>query len=139
MPVPTVYSEAQLQQYMLAQTGNLGTVLGLSASDFVEAVTDALIAYGVTAIASATDIAKLRALATLAAWQVAVQKAAGYMEFTADGSSFKANQIHQQALASLAQAEQTAAVYGALAGYVVTTATLTWPDDPYPLPRDDET
>lgn len=138
MPVPTGYSEASLQVYMLAATGNLGTVLGLTISDFVEAVTDTLIAYGEEDIADATEIGKLRALAKVAAWQVAVAKSSGYMKFQADGGSFEAQQIHAQALAGLALAETMAATYtGGMVGYEVTTATFHHANDPYPLPTDE--
>ena len=137
MPIPTIYNEPLLQHYMLNQTGNLGVVLSLTATNFIEAVADTLLAYGATDIANATDIAKLRALAKVEAWKVAVAHAAGYIEFTADGSSFKANQMHQQALAGLEAAETAAMEFG-LSNYMVTVATLRYSNDPYPLPSDED-
>jgi hypothetical protein len=139
MSVPTVYSSAALQVYMLGQTGNLGTVLGLTSGDFAEAVTDTLLSYGEDTLADATDIAKLRALAKVAAWRVAVEKSTGYMKFTADGASFEAQTLHNQALASLALAESLAATYdGGMAGYVVSVGRLIHANDPYPLPVTDD-
>jgi hypothetical protein len=138
MTVPTAYTASQLQAFMLRTTGNLGTVLSLTTIDFEDAVTDVLLGYGVNTIESASDIAKLRALAKVEAWKVAKAKAAGRTDFDADGASFTRSQLIEQAQSNLEMAEQEAMVHGGLAGYAVTTAVFTYPGDPYPLPSDED-
>lgn len=128
MAIPTSYSEETLKAFMLAALSNLGAALGLTASSFNEAVNDALLAYGVTDIAQATDIAKLRALARVAAWQVAVSAAAGDYDFSADGGNYRRSQLHEQARKGLAAAEADAAVYSG--ENQATVGLMIW-DDPY--------
>ena len=136
MPIPTVYSEPLLQQYMLNQTGNLGVVLELDVTDFIEAVADTLLAYGVTGIANATDIAKLRALAKVEAWRVAKAHAAGRTDFDVESAALKRSQLIAQVQMFLDMAEADALLYG-LSNYRVTVGALVYSDDPYPLPSDE--
>lgn len=112
MAIPTSYSEETLKAFMLAALSGLGTALGLTAASFDEAVNDTLLAYGVSDIAQATDMAKLRGLARVAAWQVAVAAAAGDYDFSADGGNYRRSQLHEQARKGLAAAEADAALYG---------------------------
>jgi hypothetical protein len=131
MPVPSHYTEASLRMYMLDVTGGLGTRLELATGDFYEAVSSALLSYGVDDINQATDMAKLRAVARMEAWRTAWNKATGAYDFTADGSSFKRSDLAKQAQAQLEQAEREAMSYGAIAGYAVTTARMGHANDPY--------
>lgn len=112
MAIPTSYSEETLKAFMLAALSNLGATLGLTAASFDEAVNDTLLAYGVSDIAQATDMAKLRGLAKVAAWQVAVAASAGDYDFSADGGNYRRSQLHEQARKGLAAAEADAALYG---------------------------
>lgn len=105
MAIPASYTESTLRDYMLSVTANVASALGWTATNFTEAVNDALVAYGVTDIANVTDIAKLRSLAKAEAWRAVVAGTAADIEFTADGASFKRNQMHEQAVAALERAE----------------------------------
>lgn len=112
MAIPSSYTEFSLAAYMLAVTGNVAAALGWDIENFDEAVNDALVAYGVSSIADATDIAKLRALAKVEAWRTAVNGTAADIEFSADGGTYKRNQMHEQALAALERAEAAAMAAG---------------------------
>lgn len=131
MPVPTAYTEDSLAAFMHAALRDVATALGWSvaAGDYDEPVTDALIAYGEDDIADATDIQKLRALARVAVWQAAVDATVGDYDFSADGGSYSRSQLHAQALARLAQAQQQAAAY--MDDMLVGTATITHHNDPW--------
>lgn len=132
MPIPGSYTEETLKDFMLATLEDLGSVLGLTAARFTEAVNETLLSYGVSDIASATDIAKLRALAKVEAWKVAVKAASGRIDWSEAGASFKQSQYRTAAIAGLALAQSEAAKYGEdpLAGNVVTVGKMSFPD-PY--------
>lgn len=131
MAIPTSYTEATLKGYMLATLSDLGTVLGLATSNFDEAFNDALLAYGVTDIANATDIPKLRAFAKVEAWKVAVNAASGRIDWSEAGASFKQSQYRTAARDGLALAQSEAAQYGGgMAGYEVTVGQMVL-HDPY--------
>lgn len=112
MAIPTSYTESTLRDYMLTVTENVASALGWTATKFTEAVNDALVAYGVSDITSATDIAKLRTLAKVEAWKAVVDGTAADIEFTADGATFKRQQMHQQAVAALERAQAEAVARG---------------------------
>lgn len=134
MPLPSSYTESQLRDYMLHVTGNVGVALGLASADFAEAVNDALVVYGATDIATATDIPRLRAAARVAAWERALALCAGRVDFGADGANFRQSQLMDQARAALSEARADAATYGVgWAGYAVESADVNYNDDPYPL------
>lgn len=139
MPIPASYTETSLRAYMLKTVGGLGTRLEMTTGNFEEAVTSTLLAYGVTDIANATDLPKLRALADVEAWRVAWNEATGAYDFTADGSSFKRSDLAKQAKERLEAAEQTAMAHGGLVGYAVTSARLTHANDPYQVREDSAT
>lgn len=112
MAIPASYTESTLRDYMLSVTVNVAGALGWTATNFTEAVNDALVAYGVPTIVQATDVAKLRVLAKVEAWRIVVDGAAADIEFTADGANFKRNQMHQQAVAALERAQSEAVAKG---------------------------
>lgn len=129
MAIPSAYTESDLAAYMRNVTKAVSDVLGLVAGDFAEAVNDALSAYGVSGIADATDIAKLRMLAKVAAWRTVNDAliTTAY-DFSADGGSYKLSQMKAGAEKALELAEQAA---GASAAYAIEIGTLTRPHDPY--------
>jgi hypothetical protein len=116
---------------MLDAVGNLGAILGIVADDMSEAVNETLLAYGADAVTDATDIGKLRALARIEAWRVAVAKSAGSYEFTANNATFKRAQIHTDAQAGLLRAESEAARRGYASGGYVGVTTVTYANDPH--------
>jgi hypothetical protein len=108
MALPSSYTESSLRDYMLFCVSALADTLGLAASDFSEAVNDALVAYGVTDIALATNIAKLRGIAKAEAWRLIVTTTVGEYNFSADGGSYSREQLHKHAVDALARAEADA-------------------------------
>ncbi len=136
MALPSSYTEGTLKTYMLAVLAELATVLGLTSASFDEAVNDVLIAYGVDDIAAATDVARLRSLAQVAAYRRAQTVAAGWYDFSADGGDFKRSQLLKQIGALLAGAEREALNY--VDTYSIQTGTLTWTGDPYVFGDDDD-
>jgi hypothetical protein len=138
MAIPASYTEAELKTFMLAAVAELGAVLGLTTSSFAEAVNETLLAYGVDDIADATDIPKLRALARVEAWKVAVVAAGSRIDWSEAGASFKQSQYRAAANNGLSLAQSEAVPYGGgLAGNVVTVGTMTM-NDPYAVVSDEE-
>lgn len=86
---------------MLGALGELGAMLALTTASFTEAVNETLLAYGVAVIANATDIRKLRALAKVEAWKVALTAAGGRIDWSEAGASFKQSQYRSAAEAGL--------------------------------------
>jgi hypothetical protein len=125
MPIPSSYSEQELATYMrdgvLQSTAG---VLGLTTIEqFDEAVNDALIAYGVSDVADATDIPKLRAAAQLCAWRLAQTVAAGDYAYSADGASYQRGQVFEHITKMLAAAERTALAFGISTGVITKPPT----------------
>jgi gamma-glutamyl:cysteine ligase YbdK (ATP-grasp superfamily) len=114
MTVPSSYTEANLKSLMVAELGNVGAVLGwtTATAQIQEAVYDALIAYGVSAIADATDANKLRAVAKREAWRAAVNGLVTLVTFSVDGESVNRSDYLKNAREALELAEVVAASYG---------------------------
>jgi hypothetical protein len=131
--IPASYTELSLAEYMVTVTRNVAAALGWTSDDFLEAVNDTLTAYGESAIDDATDVTKLRTLAKVEAWRAVVDGTAADIEFTADGSSFKRNQMHAHAVAAMERAESaaTAAGYGDTYAPAITLGTIYHSSDPY--------
>jgi len=115
MPIPSSYTEDSLALYM--RDGVLKTIAGVlgltTTADFAEAVTSALLGYGVSAIDDAADIAKLRAWAAVAAWEVAQTVASGDYRFSADGGSWDRQQVFEHITTMLDAARRNAAAVSA--------------------------
>lgn len=131
MPPPTVYTEIELAAFQVAALGDLATALGwvTSTPAVVEAVNDALLTYGVSDVATAANIPRLRALARVAIWQAVVRATAGYFHFSVETLSFDKEQVHEHALKMIAEAEREAGWVGAGPALVVTSVSR--PHDPY--------
>lgn len=131
MPIPSGYSETELKAYMQQALGPVADALEWSvvANSYDESVTDTLLAYGVTDIADATDITKLRALALVAVWRSAEQAAAGLIDFSVFQDQYKLGAIQDRIAKSLALAESRAAIYDTV--YAVQVRKVSYPDDPY--------
>ena len=140
MPIPASYTESTLASYMDSVIGSLADVLGWanSSSDYDEAVTDTLLAYGVDDIANATDMRKLRTLARRAVWQAAVNAlVAGDFDKTAEsGASLSLSQRLTNAEARLVEATNEASVYDA--SYGVQRRSIVRSYDPYTVLNDSE-
>lgn len=117
MALPTAYTEAELAAFM--RNGVLkhtATVLGWDNTgvdgDYQEAVNETLVAYGVSDIAQATDITKLRVLARVAVWRAVVDATPGLTDYSADGYQSSRSQIRQGAWSSLREALRDANAAG---------------------------
>lgn len=131
MDIPARYTDEELKAFMLGEVGNLATVLELEADDFSEAVIDTLLAYGVETLDKADDVAKLRALARVFAWKVAVDKSAGWYNFRSGQDQFERKTVHEQARNRLADAQAKAAVYMPVGGPGLTVGAVAPGRSPY--------
>jgi hypothetical protein len=139
MAIPGSYTEETLKTYMLTVPGQLGAVLGMTVNSFNEAVNEVLLAYGVATIADATDIPKLRALAKVEAWKVALAEAGARIDWSEAGASFKQSQYRAAAREGLLDAEAEAVRYGGgLPGYEVTVGQMATYDPYAPIDEDEE-
>lgn len=133
MALPSAYSEEDLKDYLLVVLGSVGDALGWDANTLLlaEVVNDTLLAYGVDAIADASDIPKLRALARWRVWLAAVDALAGYytVSLPAEGGQLTRSQLTQQATVRLQAAEIEAGRYGS--PYALTQTAVTRALDPY--------
>jgi hypothetical protein len=137
MPVPTAYTEQQLavlMRHLLGGTADdaLGWVEGTSdAGDYAEPVVDALLLYGVTTIAAATDVGRLRAAARVAVWRAAMQALADRHQYSLENDQIAIQQHYDHAEKQAALAEADAMAYGLTGGATVTRTTLRATQDPY--------
>jgi len=137
MAAPTSYTETTFKEYLHIVLGAMAAGLGwtVGGGDYDEVVNETLLAYAVDDIAAATDIRKLRALGRYELWRAVVAEVAGDYDYRADGGDYKRSQVHKQAMAQLARAEEDALEYDST--YAVQVGTLTCDYDPYqPEPLD---
>jgi hypothetical protein len=139
MPVPTSYSESQFAAYLVTTLDTLEQVLNWDQGDprVREAVSDALLDYGVSDITEATDIRKLRALGRRAIWRAVANATAGFYAFTDVGQQqFSRQQIHDHATAMLKQSETEALEWSL--SYAASSSTISRSTDPYLVIPDEE-
>lgn len=137
--VPTVYTSATLAEFLRQDVGPIGAALGWSVggNSYDEPIIDTLLAYGVSDLADATDIAALRALARRAVWQQAVRHLASRFDFSLDQQSISRSQMQKMAKEALAAAEADVLVFastfpGAVGGAgVVDIVPISRLHDPY--------
>lgn len=142
MAAPTAYTEVGLGQFMLHELGNVAGALGwVNAQQVQPAIDEALLVYGVADIASATDVRKLRALARVQVWRLAVQSLAADYDFRADGGDYKRSQLFDRASKALDRAVADAAEYDPAPvsyGAVVGVDSVVSIHDPYVMLTDEE-
>lgn len=146
MPLPTVFTEQTLAEYMQLKLRALGETPGWSAAgmDYEWPVNETLLEYGVSNIAQATDIRRLLALAEVMALRAVCAQLAPAYDTATDGESLKRSQMFTQATKLLELAEDRARKLGALAestgvpvsGRLTATAPVNapLPGDPLPYP-----
>lgn len=134
MSVPTSYTSETLAAAMHAWLGPLAASLGWSApTSYSEAITSALVLYGVSDLSQATDIAKLRALALYTAWQAAAAAVAAEVNWSRGIESVSSSHRHTAALQQVAAAKAAASE----AGYLPVVKAemrqhrITYVNDPY--------
>jgi hypothetical protein len=137
MPPATSYTESTLADFMLDEIGQMATILSWSdLSDVQAAVNRAIRAYGVAAIASATDMDKLEALARVAIWQRVADYTVAAIKVSSDGASFDRQQIHEHATEKLKAAQAEALAYDS--AYEVGVDRLKFIHDPYEVIDEDD-
>lgn len=141
MSVPASYTESGLAQFMESTLAATAGVLSLAAADgdFDEAVNSVLLAYGqtdISQISGSSNIMKLRLLARVEAWRLALATVSGDFDFEADGGRYSRSQMHKQIKSNLTQAESDAMAY--LPDYQVSAQDIVWTQDPYQWREDDE-
>jgi hypothetical protein len=137
MALPTTYTEFALASYMLATLGEVAGMLSVGELELSEAVNDALLAYGASNIAQATDIPRLRMAARVAAWRTALAHASTLYQFSADGATYNRQQMVEHIRAMLQLEESNAAAMGVGTGGVWATTLTLRMDDPYRVAVDD--
>jgi hypothetical protein len=139
MAYPSSYSEATLKGYMHDVLSDTATVLGwATATNYGEAVNEAVAAYGaddITTITGRENLYKLRALARREVWRAACGALAAKFDFSADGHSLKRSDLYAHAKEELARAETDALPYDSYGGYNVGTAQVSYSDDWYEPPE----
>jgi hypothetical protein len=144
MPLPSSYSEASLIALMETEVGPLLAPLGLDVSDALLEASNEVAALLGHAVASETDVAKLRTLARWQAWLAAYSAAANQFDLKTGTSSLTRSQMFGQIERRLALAERAARRYPEAAvllsgglrrpvvGQIATTAPATplYPPDP---------
>lgn len=140
MSIPASYTESTLADYMKDQLKTIATILGWATTptDYQEAVNEALLAYGETNIANITGAAnlrKLRALARVEVWKAALAAVTGDFDFSADGGSYKRDQVFQHIKDNLSQATIDALPYDP--NYAVEIEEIEYGRDPYVV-RDED-
>lgn len=134
MPLPTSYTEDGFKAYLHGRLnrGGVADAFGWSvaAGSYDEIVNDTLLAYGVTGIAAAVDVAKLRALGSLALWQAAKEAAVLEINYTADGTTFNREAIFQHIETMLAQARLNALLFDD-SSYAISITGIDHSGDPY--------
>lgn len=135
MPAPATYTEDQLASFAVIALGPLAPLLGWTPEtpQVAVAVEDAVLAYhgGAGLIANATDVPRLRALARVAIWRAVRDATAGYYRFSTDGQAFDRQQVHEQAVKMVAEAERDAGAWGAGPALVVASVERDDASDPY--------
>jgi hypothetical protein len=137
MPVPTAYTEDELKTFMHGCLKEAASVLGwtVAAGSYDDAVTETLVKYGASDIASAVDIRKLRTLARVAVWQAVVGAVSLDVSYNADGGQYSLSHMFEHASKMLQAAEAEALPYDA--NYAVQQDTVT-AQDPYRYQTGDE-
>lgn len=138
MPAPQSYSDASLAQFMVAELGGIAGVLSwtVGSGAVAEAASDTAVILGV-AVADATNMATLRAVARLAIWRMAEGALSVAYDETTEGQSLKRSQMWDHAKAMVTRYEGQCAALGVdvgTGGGVVTIHPVTRSEDPYGIP-----
>lgn len=133
MPLPSSYNEADLITYLDTRLGAFKAVLGWTDDNagniYGEVVIDTLLAYGAADVSQATDLAKLRALASYFLWRAIVDNVSARFDYSADGGDYSLSQQVDHARKALADAEREAIPY--LPAMVVKSGAVVYPQDVY--------
>jgi hypothetical protein len=118
MPLPAFYTEALFADFLVGVLGEVADAIGWDAGSVqvLEAVNDALLHYGTTAITSVTSsdgMYKLRALGKRAIWRAVAQNVASRYDFQDSDAKFTRSQVQAMALKAIDIADAECAEAGA--------------------------
>lgn len=131
MTLPTIYDDTTLAAFMLGVLGDVGSVLGMTTGSFPEAINDVLLVYGVADLTDADDIAKVRALARVEAWKLALVNAASRYDVSDGTQSLKRSQLLAQIKTALGQAQEDASDVVDIVSATASRSSVIYADDPY--------
>ena len=111
MSVPTIYDSDTLAAAMHAWLGGTAASLrwSVAAGSYTDAITDALLLYGVSTLEEATNIGKVRALARVAVWEAAAAAVASRVDWSRGAERVSGSQEYA-AVAAQANRERQAAI-----------------------------
>jgi hypothetical protein len=113
MTVPSSVNASGLASYMHGELGRVASALAFTVPDsYTQAITRALVAYGVQDIASATNVPRLLALSSVEAWRLAVQQLTPQFTINTDGRGESRSDFYAHCKDMLADAESVALMYG---------------------------
>jgi len=129
MPLPTVYTDATLETFMWNELQSVASAVDLNPVWMAEAVNDVMLEYGVTDLADATDIKKLRAIARYHAWLRCVKQVSADYQFSEAGVSYARQQAMDGLMKMLNITKQEAAPY--LSNGTIGVYDVEYTEDPY--------
>lgn len=110
--VPAISSATDLATMMHGRLGRVALALALvNPTSYEQAIIDTLIAYGVSDLSEVTDANRLRALATVEAWRLAVVATAPRVNESTDGRRLDRAAFHDHCLRMYEDAMTTASQY----------------------------
>lgn len=139
MALPTSYSDTALAQYMIDALEGVAGCFDWTTANFFEQINDVLIAYGASALSSASDIPKLRTIAAYYAWRKAYQAGSiKWMNNQVGEDRRNQNEIWEHIKATYNEVSLAASVYlsadnmaGVMSGHVATIGRMDFINDPY--------
>lgn len=112
MSVPSSYNAAELAAYMHGELGIVAQACAFTVgASYDQAIVKTLLAYGVTDIASATDVSRLLVLASVEAWRLAVTHTTPRTNISKEGRSVDRSQFYDHSRLNLEAAESLARAY----------------------------
>jgi hypothetical protein len=112
MPLPASYTEAALAAFMEDELASVGADLAIGDTNLLPEAVNEIAGLLGHAVASETDVMKLRTLARWQAWLAARKAAARQFDTSlSGGKNFKLSQVWQQINVELAMASAAAARY----------------------------
>lgn len=141
MAIPTSYNDFTLSQFMLNELAEVNEYFNWTPASFGEQVIDTLIDYGVSTLADATDIPKLRAIARLQVWSKAKRAAAKFIDNRLVDDDRSQSQLFDHIDANYQQAQAAASIYltsadsssAVASGNVATVGKIVYLTDPYQM------
>jgi len=127
--IPNIYTDDDLIEFMWHELQAVAAAVDLNRDCLTEAVNDVLLDYGVTTLADAVDIKKVRAIARYYAWLAALKQVSADYQFSESGVSYARQQALDGLEKMVARVKREAGSY--LSGYVIGVGDVVHTEDPY--------